>query len=388
MKIELPGRALNVDVAGDDGKPALLLLNSLGATLEMWAPQMAALAKAFRVIRMDMRGHGQSSAPPGPYTVADLAADAMGVLDALKIPRAHVCGLSLGGMTAIWLAAHAGARVDRLVIANSAFAIPTTDMWNTRIKTVETGGIAAIADAVMGRWLSAEFRAAQPETTARMKAMMLVHDSRGYVACCAAVRDAALAGDGRRISAPTLVIAGSRDESTPVASAEAMVAAITGAKLAVLDAAHISNVEKPAEFSAALIEFLTAPAMDDRAHYDAGMVVRRRVLGDAWVDRANANRTKFNEEFQALITRYAWGQVWTRPGLAPATRSCMVLTAMIALGHWDEFRMHVRAAFNNGLDQDAIKEVILQAAIYCGVPAANAAFHHAATVFKEMAEAK
>ncbi len=117
--------------------------------------------------------------------------------------------------------------------------------------------------------------------------------------------------------------------------------------------------------------------------YESGMKVRRDVLGDAHVDRSTAGATEFTREFQELITRYAWGEIWTRPGLDRKTRSCMVLTAMIALGHWDEFRMHVRAGFNNGLTQDEIKEVILQAAIYCGVPAAHHAFREAAAVIAE-----
>jgi len=120
--------------------------------------------------------------------------------------------------------------------------------------------------------------------------------------------------------------------------------------------------------------------------YQRGMKVRREVLGDAHVDRANAGISDFNREFQDLITRYAWGEIWTRPGLDRRTRSCMVLTAMMALGHWEEFRMHVRAGFNNGLSEDDIKEVILQAAIYCGVPVANHAFKAAAAVFREMAK--
>ncbi len=121
--------------------------------------------------------------------------------------------------------------------------------------------------------------------------------------------------------------------------------------------------------------------------FERGMTVRRAVLGSEHVDRATANITDFNREFQDLITRYAWGEIWTRPGLDLRTRSCMVLTAMMALGHWDEFRMHTRAAFNNGLSEAEIKEVILQAAIYCGVPVANHAFKEAAAVFKEMGRA-
>jgi 4-carboxymuconolactone decarboxylase len=121
--------------------------------------------------------------------------------------------------------------------------------------------------------------------------------------------------------------------------------------------------------------------MDDRERYAAGMTVRRAVLGDAWVDKAQAKLTPFNSEFQDLITRYAWGEIWTRPGLDRKTRSCMVLSTMIALGAWDEFRLHVRAAFNNGLEKNDIKEVILQSAIYCGVPAANHATKEAEAVF-------
>jgi 4-carboxymuconolactone decarboxylase len=126
------------------------------------------------------------------------------------------------------------------------------------------------------------------------------------------------------------------------------------------------------------------PPMDDRTRYDAGMGVRRQVLGDAWVDKAKTKLNDFNGPFQDLITRYAWGEIWTRPGLDRKTRSCMVLSTMIALGAWDEFRLHVRAAFNNGLGRDEILEVILQAAIYCGVPAANHAIKEAEAVFADL----
>ena len=124
--------------------------------------------------------------------------------------------------------------------------------------------------------------------------------------------------------------------------------------------------------------------MDDRERYDKGMTVRRAVLGDAHVDRSITRRTPFNEEFQDLITRYAWGEIWTRPGLPRHARSLVTLALMIALNRGDEFKMHVRAAFNNGVSRDEIKEVILQCAIYAGVPAANSAFHQAAQVFAEM----
>jgi 4-carboxymuconolactone decarboxylase len=123
--------------------------------------------------------------------------------------------------------------------------------------------------------------------------------------------------------------------------------------------------------------------MDESERHDRGMAVRRAVLGDDWVERANSRRNDFNREFQDLITRYAWGEIWTRPGLDRKTRSCMVLAMTIARGAWEEFRLHVRGALHNGLGRDEIREVILQAAIYCGVPAANTAFHLAETVLAE-----
>lgn len=376
---------LHIRVDGPEAAPPLVLSNSLGTTLEMWEPQMDLLSRRFRVVRYDTRGHGRSSLPKGPVTVDELGRDVLAILDALGIRRAAFCGLSMGGQIGLWLAQNHPERIGRLVVANSAPLIPTVQMWNDRIALVEREGLGAIADAVLARWLTPAGAEADPAAQARLRELLLANDPAGYAACCAAVRDADLREGLDRIACPTLIIAGRHDQATPAAEGRAMAAAIPDSRLIELEAAHLSNWECQAAFGRALVGFLVeGGTAHEGERYDLGMTMRRQVLGDEWVDRANARRTPFSAPFQNLITRYAWGEVWSRPGLDRATRSCMVLSMMIALGRWEEFRLHVRAAFNNGLGVDEIQEVILQSAIYCGVPAANTAIHHAEAVFAEM----
>jgi 3-oxoadipate enol-lactonase/4-carboxymuconolactone decarboxylase len=216
--------------------------------------------------------------------------------------------------------------------------------------------------------------------------MLLATDPRGYAGGCAAVRDMDQRESIARIVAPTLVIGGTHDPGMPPPHSHLLVQRIPGACYVELPAAHLSNVEAEEAFNRALSGFLDQQetGMSESARYDQGMEVRRAVLGDAYVDRAMARRNAVNSEFQELITRYAWGEVWTRPGLPRHTRSLITIAMLIALNRGDEFRLHVRAAANNRVTRDQIKEVLLQSAIYCGVPAANTAFHLAQEVFAEM----
>ena len=388
MMVSRGSQRIRVRVDGPEQAPALMLSNSLGTSLEMWEPQMPALAGRFRVVRYDARGHGGSPVPDRAASIEELGLDALAVMDALDLETVAFCGLSMGGMTGLWLARNHRARIRRLVVANSAPASPPARAWDDRIALVTREGMEAVADAVLARWFTPDFLAGEPATAARLRAMLVANDPAGYASGCAAVRDLDLRAGLGDIHCPTLIIGGSADRATPPEASVAMADAIPGASLVLLDAAHLSNWERPAEFTGALLDFLVrGGTLDEAERHGLGMAMRRRVLGDAWVDHANARSNAFTGEFQNLITRYAWGEIWTRPGLPPATRSCMVLSTMIALGHWQEFRLHVRAAFNNGLGRDGIKEVILQSAIYCGVPAANAAFHHAGEVLAEIDEA-
>lgn len=224
--------------------PPLLLAGSLGADLSMWNPNVARLAGARRVIRFDTRGHGRSPAPSGPYSIADLGHDVLGLLDELGFERASYCGLSLGGMVGLWLAANAPERIDRLVVACTSAHLPPASGWAERAAAVRAAGTtAAVAETVLGRWLTEPFAAANPEVTATLRAMLLATDPEGYAACCAAIERMDLRAELGGIAAPTLVVAGSEDRATPLAHGREIADAIPGARLEIVPGAHLASVE-------------------------------------------------------------------------------------------------------------------------------------------------
>lgn len=376
---------LNYRIDGRDDAPPLVLSNSLGTDLEMWAPQMALLADRFRVIRYDTRGHGESSVPAGPYTIEQLGGDVVRLLDALAIERAHFVGLSMGGLTGLWLAIHAPTRIDRLVLANTGAKIGTAETWNGRIASLRDIGLNglpdALVDGVVERWFTPRHRAVDPVGVERVRRMLVQTTGDGYAWNCAAIRDADLRAGLGGIDRPTLVIAGTHDPSTPPALGREIADAVDGAEYVELDSAHLSNLEQAGAFNAAVLRFLTGGAVTEGNRRAIGETMRRSVLGDAHVDRSGASRTALNGEFLDFITRTAWGETWTRPGLPRHTRSLLTIAMMVALNRPEELKLHLNAARNNGVTRDDIKEVLMQAAIYCGVPAANTAFHLAAEVF-------
>lgn len=251
---------ISYDIEGPPEAPVVLLAHSIGTTRELWQPQRAALAKAFRVVRYDARGHGRSSAPSGDYALDRLGTDAITILDALGVRRAHVVGLSLGGLTAMWLGLHAPERVGGLVLANTAARIGVPERWEERIAQVQAGGVEAVVDLAIGRWFSEAFRAREGDTVAAYRRLLAGCSPAGYAGCCAVLRDADLRDDIARIGAPTLIIAGDQDQATTLADAELMRARIPHARLLTLSAAHLSNVEQPATFTQAVLEFLTSAA--------------------------------------------------------------------------------------------------------------------------------
>ena len=253
------GVRLHYRIDGDAAAPPLVLSNSLGASLEMWEPQMAELSARFRVIRYDTRGHGESEVAPGPYTIAMLGADVVALLDALAIPRAHFCGLSMGGMTGMWLGVNAPERIDRLVLANTAAKIGSADLWNARIDAIRNGGMAAVASGVLARWFTPAMLGQPTTMVSRLSATFERIPAEGYVACCAAVRDMDQRSALSSIRVPTLVIAGSVDLSTPPDDGRYLADHIPGARYVELPAPHLSNVEAAPAFTQALLQFLTAP---------------------------------------------------------------------------------------------------------------------------------
>jgi len=254
------GARLHYRMDGTRGKPVLVLSNSLGTDLAMWEPQIAALRPHFCIVRYDTRGHGASDATAGPYSIERLGRDVVALLDHLETQRASFCGLSLGGMTGMWLGVHAPERVNNLVLANTAPRMAPADLWNQRIAKVEAGGMAAISDAVLARWFSPAFIAREATTIAAMKAMMERQSPAGYVACCAAVRDMDQREDVARIAARTLVIAGKHDAAAPPSEGEFLAGRIPGARLVEIDAGHLSNIEAPDAFTATILPFLSEAA--------------------------------------------------------------------------------------------------------------------------------
>ena len=232
-------------VVEGEGTP-LVLLNSLGTNLGMWDDQAGPLAGRFRLVRYDQRGHGDSPVPPGPYSLADLGGDLIALLDRLGLERVSLCGLSLGGMTAMWVASEVPERIERLVLCcTSALLGPASD-WQQRARTVRGLGVEAIADAVLARWFTPSFLEARPPVVDRLDAMLRATPAEGYAGCCEAIRDMDLADRLASITAPTLVIAGAEDPATPPLHGQAIANAVPDARLEILEgAAHLANVERP-----------------------------------------------------------------------------------------------------------------------------------------------
>ena len=251
------GTQLAYQVDGPDDAPTLVLINSVGTNLHMWDAQVARLSHALRIVRFDTRGHGASDVPAGPYTIEQLGLDLLALLDELRIEQANICGLSLGGITALEFAIAYPHRVARAVFANTAARIGTTESWDARIAAVKTGGMAAIRDTVLARFLSTNFRQQHPETVRQIGDMIEATNPIGYIAACAALRDADLRARVHEIRTPTLILAGALDESTPPSQSHELHAAISGSHLRIFDeVAHLSNVERPDEFSEYVLSFL------------------------------------------------------------------------------------------------------------------------------------
>jgi 3-oxoadipate enol-lactonase / 4-carboxymuconolactone decarboxylase len=357
---------------GNEGRPVLVLSHSLGCDHAMWDAQVADLLPHFRILRSDTRGHGASDVPPGDYSIELLARDVLGIADALQIHKFAFCGLSLGGMIGQWLAANAGERLTHAVLANTSARISREGMEARRLEVL-SGGMAAVVDGVMQRFFSAETLASQNPRAATARRTFLGTDSAGYAGCCAAIRDMDQVGLLGQIRVPTLIISAKDDLSTPWAGhGDVLAREIQGARVLLLPTAHLSNIERPRSFTTAVLDFLLPREIPDPL--EAGYEMRREVLGDAYVDAAIARTTEFTREFQDLITRYAWGNIWARPGLDRRTRRMLALSIMAALGRWEEFRMHSRAGLARELEPCDLKELLLQAAVYAGLPAANMAF--------------
>jgi 3-oxoadipate enol-lactonase len=249
---------LGHDLHGPDDAPVLVLGSSVGSTRAMWDPNLEALAERFRVVRYDHRGHGGSEVPLGPYTVADLGADVLGLMDSLGVQRFRYAGLSLGGMVGMWLGIHAPDRVERLALCCTSAYMPPASAWEDRVAAIRAGGIESVADAVVARWFTPGFAQRRPDEVARLRAVLAGCDAEGYAQCCLAIAGMDQRTDIAAITVPTLVLAGAQDPATPPSHSEQIADAVPGARMVTVDAAHLATVELADECSAILIDFLKA----------------------------------------------------------------------------------------------------------------------------------
>ena len=392
------GTELFYELTGPQGAPVVAFSNSIGTTLELWDAQVGAFSDRYRLLRYDARGHGRSPVVGGRTTMEDLADDLAGLLDALGVARAHVVGLSLGGMTAQAFAVRHPDRLDGLVLMGTSAHLPTG--WDERAALVREKGMGAIVDAVLTRWFTPPFLREHPERVAPLRERFLAVEREGYAACCEAIRDMDLRDSNAAITARTLLIAGADDPATPPPMMEEIRARVPDAEMVVLPrAAHIMNVERPEAVNRYLAAFLDGFGASARgpegasritagggASFEQGLGNRRAVLGAEHVERSLAGAGGFAAPWQDFITRTAWGEVWGDPALPWKTRSLVTLALMVALHHQDEFKLHVRPALRNGVTIPELRALLLQCAVYAGVPAANGAFRWVREVLGDEAE--
>jgi 3-oxoadipate enol-lactonase len=254
------GGHIHYEIQGQANAPALILSNSLGTNFSMWDAQMPELRKHFRVLRYDTRGHGQSEVTPGPYSFDQLGRDVLALADTVDMGTFSFCGLSMGGVTGMWLALHAEKRLHKLVLCSTGAKIGNAEIWDARMDAVRKGGTKSIAAGAMERWFTAKFRESDPKTVERLKHTVESTSTEGYIACCAALKEVDLREDIATIKKPTLVISGTYDAATPPTDGQFIAQQIPGARYLELDAAHISNIEQHEQFTQEVSAFLRKPS--------------------------------------------------------------------------------------------------------------------------------
>lgn len=385
-------RLVHYQYADHGRPPTLVFINSLGTDLRIWDGVVDQLGTSVNTLRYDKRGHGLSEeTPPDAVETGTMDAftdDLIGLLDALGIERCIPVGLSVGGRIALRLADRQPQRVEKLILCDTGHIIGTGQSWNERIETVRTKGLAWLAPPILERWFPANFRQEQAAQVGVFERMIAACAPADYIRTCEAIRDADLTDEAGRVAVPTLCVVGSEDVATPPELVQRLSGLIAGSQFRVLDGSgHIPCVDNPAELTKLISDWGLGTgdfAGDSKSDiYNLGMATRRAVLGDWHVDRAEANKTDFDADFQQYITETAWGRIWSRPGLTHRERSLVTIALLAALGHDDELSMHLRATRNTGATSDDVKEVLLHTAVYAGVPVTNGAMKLAKAIFSE-----
>ncbi|MCW2855467.1 MAG: pcaC [Marmoricola sp.] len=364
-------------LAGLEGLPLLVVGPSLGTGVaSLWGTAAGLLGDDFLVIGWDLPGHGPSAMTREAFTMAELAAGVLAAIDNALGPVAFAyAGDSLGGAVGLQLAAESPSRVTRVAAFCTLAKIGTPEAWQARAAFVRSAGTAAMVSGSSQRWFGPGFLDREPSAGGRLLNELVDVDDESYALACEALASYDLTSQLDRITVPILGVTGVHDPVARPEELRSQTARIPGARFLTLDGVgHLAAIEAPETVASLLRDDVRGPAM----------AVRRSVLGDAHVDRATTGVTDITRDYQDLITRHAWHDIWTRPGLARRDRSIAVLTALIAGRHFEELEFHIPAALRNGLTGEEIVEVLLQSAVYVGVPAANSAFVVARKVLGEI----
>ena len=402
-------RISGVQLSDPSAGPLLLLGTSIGTSASaLWSASAALLGERFHVVAWDLPGHGRNTEPvSAEFTMTELAAGVLAFADRVLTDRGepggrlHYAGDSLGGAVGLQALLDAPDRIIAAVLLCTGAKIGDAEGWRERAARVRASGTTVVVNQSVERWFAPGFLDREPEAGARLLESLRAADAEAYALACEALADFDVRSRLGEIAVPVLAVAGAEDFATPADLLREIADGVQSGALQILDGvAHLAPAEAPQEVAKLIMRHLDAaggvrgggpppdqhtggvrggrPPRDQHSpgadRYAAGMQVRRQVLGDTHVDRAMSATTDFTRDFQQLITEYAWGSIWTRPGLDRRSRSMITLTALVARGHYEELAMHVRAARRNGLSVDEIKEVLLQTAVYCGVPDANTAF--------------
>jgi len=381
-----------VQLSEPSAGPLLLLGNSIGTSATaLWAASAAFLGERFHVVAWDLPGHGRNTDPVSDsFSMAELAAGVMAFADRVLTDRGepggrlYYAGDSLGGAVGLQALLDAPDRILAAVLLCTGAKIGDADGWWERAARVRASGTAVLINQSVERWFAPGFLEREPQVASQLLESLRAADAEAYALACEALADFDVRSRLGEIAVPVLAVAGAEDFATQANLLAEIANGVQRGTLQVLEGvAHLAPAEAPQEVAKLIMKHFDEEELAvDR--YVAGMQIRREVLGDDHVDRANATTTDFTRNFQELITEYAWGTIWTRPGLDRRSRSMITLTALVARGHHEELAMHVRAARRNGLSVDEIREVLLQTAIYCGVPDANTAFRIAQAALAEV----
>lgn len=396
-----PLTAVHFGARADDDRPLLVVGPSLGTSVRtLWQACAERLEDQFAVLGWQLPGHGGAPTDDG-FTVAELAGAVLHLIDASH-PSApgqplrsfYLAGDSFGAAVALQLCLDVPDRVIALAVCCTGAKIGESEAWLERARAVRADGVSVLLPETPARWFAPGFAERIPDVAGLLLEELARVDRDGYAAACLALADFDVRNRLAELGAPLLAIAGAQDTVTPPPLLAALATGVASGRLIVLpDVAHLAPAEAPQDVAdllrglPVLARLASADATVGRVRAE-GMRVRREVLGDEHVDRANARTDEFTADFQAFITQYAWGSVWTRDGLDRRSRSLITLTALVARGHSEELAMHVRAARRNGLTKTELAELFLQTAIYCGVPDANSAFRIAQKVLAEEADGR